>query len=59
MRARLDACTLTGDSNITVYNARNEPTASRIFHNRQLFASYIHLYWAEQPAIIADLLNEQ
>jgi cobyrinic acid a,c-diamide synthase len=48
---------LTG-VNIPVYNARNELTASRIFYNRQVFASYIHLYWAEHPAIIADLLNE-
>jgi cobyrinic acid a,c-diamide synthase len=46
----------TTDAHIPVYNARNEPTASRIFHNRQLFASYIHLYWAEFPTIIADLL---
>jgi cobyrinic acid a,c-diamide synthase len=52
-----DAGTNITDVNIPVYNARNEPTASRIFYNRQLFASYIHLYWAEHPAIIADLLK--
>lgn len=52
-----DAGTNRTDVHIPVYNARNEPTASRIFHNRQLFASYIHLYWAENPVIIADLFN--
>jgi cobyrinic acid a,c-diamide synthase len=53
-----DAGTNITEVNIPVFNARNEPTTSRIFYNRQLFASYIHLYWAEHPAIIADLLNE-
>lgn len=45
------------DVPVPVFNARNEPTASRIFQNRQLFASYIHLYWAEDPVIIADLFQ--
>ena len=53
-----DAGTNISEVPIPVYNARNEPTASRIFYNRQLFASYIHLYWAEHPAIIEKLLNE-
>lgn len=39
-----------------VYNARNEPIASPIFQSHRLFASYIHLYWAEDPAFIANLL---
>lgn len=52
-----DAGTNMPDVPIPVYNARNEQTTARIFHNRQLFASYIHLYWAEHPGIIADLLN--
>jgi cobyrinic acid a,c-diamide synthase len=52
-----DAGTNRTNAHIPVYNARNEPTASHIFHSRQLFASYIHLYWAENPSIIAELLN--
>jgi cobyrinic acid a,c-diamide synthase len=52
-----DAGTNITGTNTPVYNARNEPIASHIFHNKQLFASYIHLYWAEHHAIIADLLN--
>lgn len=32
---------------IPVYNARREPVTAPIFRNPQLFASYIHLYWAE------------
>jgi cobyrinic acid a,c-diamide synthase len=52
-----DAGSNNTDETIPVCNARNEPTTSRIFHNRQLFASYIHLYWAERPDIIAGLLN--
>lgn len=51
-----DAGTNITNTHIPVYNARNEQIVSRIFHNSQLFASYIHLYWAENPVIIADLL---
>lgn len=45
------------NQDIPVYNARKEPVVAPIYRNRQLFASYIHLYWAENPVIIIDLLK--
>ena len=37
---------------IEVINARGEPTGAPIFQQDRLFASYLHLYWAEQPEML-------
>ncbi|OQP61704.1 cobyrinic acid a,c-diamide synthase [Niastella vici] len=43
--------------NIQVYSVRNEPVDAVVFSNEQLFASYIHLYWGENPDLIDSLFH--
>lgn len=48
---------VTQHGNIQVYSVRKDPVDSVIFNNQQLFASYIHLYWGENPDLIDSLFH--
>jgi cobyrinic acid a,c-diamide synthase len=43
--------------NIQVYSVRNDLVDTVVFRDRQIFASYIHLYWGEYPGIIDALFQ--
>jgi cobyrinic acid a,c-diamide synthase len=46
-------------SDALVTNARQIVVDTPVFHDQQLLASYMHLYWAEQPSILEDWLGCQ
>ena len=45
------------ESITSVTNAKGIPVETKVYRTKNTFASYLHLYWAEQPAFIQALLN--
>jgi len=46
-----------GRNDVQVTNVRNEPVEAPVFHDHQVFASYMHFYWGEKPTLIDALFT--
>ncbi len=51
-------CEYNNLNRIKVYSSRDKELDCSIFNDKTLFASYIHLYWAEYPQLIDTLFEE-
>jgi cobyrinic acid a,c-diamide synthase len=45
-------------ANITACNARGQEVPAPVFHQRNLFASYMHFYWGESPGPLESWLAD-
>ncbi len=42
-----------------VYNARQERVDTPVYYSERILASYMHIYWGEEPGLIAEWLHQE
>jgi len=52
------AGTIKAAANIAIHNARGQEIPAPVFYRQNIFASYMHFYWAENPGPLGDWLPQ-
>lgn len=46
-------------ANITIHNARGQEIPAPVFYRQNIFASYMHFYWGEDPGPLREWLGKE